>query len=95
MVAPRACSLDEPRERLRRDVLDVALAAAELLDALGVDLDEDDTLSGLREHLSERHPDVAGADDRDVVRGRRRPPVRGRVLRRRSGDLGAGHEAEW
>ena len=71
MVAPSRRSDDELGERLRRDVLDVAVPVEQLLDPTRVDVDEDDLAARLREHLGERQADVAGADDRDVVRLRR------------------------
>ena len=54
------------RERLQnrvRDVLDVALAAVDRLDARRVEIDEDGTGAGLREDECEREAHVAGADD--------------------------------
>ena len=59
--------LDERLQLLRGDVLDVALAAVDRVDDLVDDVDEDDLLAGLGEGLGERHADVAGADDGDVV----------------------------
>ena len=47
-------------------VLDVALAAHQLVDA-GLDhIDQHGRAAGLDEHLRERHADVAGADDGDL-----------------------------
>ena len=57
----------EPRELLRGNVLDVALPAPQPLDTRGVDVHEDDAAARLDEDLRERHADVAGADDGDVV----------------------------
>jgi hypothetical protein len=56
---------DEPAERLRRHVLDVALAAVQALDAVGVDVDEQDVVARLGEHLGQGHADVARTDDCD------------------------------
>ena len=78
---------DESCEHLRGHVLDHALAAVDLRDALGVDVEEDDGAAGLREHLRERDTDVSRADDRDV--DRRRLAV-GRDRRR----LGCSHGGE-
>ncbi len=58
---------DQLGKPLRGDVLDVAVAPEEPLDAPGVDVDEHDPATRLGEHLRERHADVASADDRDLV----------------------------
>jgi hypothetical protein len=58
--------LDELPERVRRDVLDVALAAVQLVDAVLDDVDEHDPPSCICEDLRERHADIAGTDDCDL-----------------------------
>ena len=59
-------ALDERLQDLGRHVLDVALTAVELVDAVGVHVDEDDALPDVGERLGEGHADIAGADDGDV-----------------------------
>ena len=49
-----------------RNVLDVALAAVQLLDAVGLDVHEHDRAPGVGEHLGQRDADVASADDRNL-----------------------------
>ena len=63
----QAALLDELLQLLARDVLDVALAAVQLRDALGADVDEQHRAPGVGEDLGERHADIAGADDCDVT----------------------------
>ena len=63
----QAALVDELLQLLARDVLDVALAAVQLRDALGADVDEQHRAPGVGEDLGERHADVAGADDCDVT----------------------------
>ena len=60
-------ALDERGEAVARDVVDVRLAAVEGGDDVLEHVDEEDAAAGLRERGRERHPDVAGADDGDVV----------------------------
>ena len=62
-------ALDERREPLARDVGDVRLAAVERGDDVLEHVDEEDAAAGLGERGRERHADVAGADDGDVVVG--------------------------
>jgi hypothetical protein len=57
--------LDERRERRRRDVLDVALAAVDGGDALGVDVDEHHRNARFRETATEGEADIARADNGD------------------------------
>ena len=64
-------ALDERGEDRGGHVLDVALAAVQPLDDARIDVEEDDGLSGLGEDPSERHADVAGADDGNVGHDRR------------------------
>ena len=64
--------VDEPPEQLGGDVLDVALAAEDLLDPALADVDQDDAATGVGEDLGEGKPHVAGADDRDIERANRR-----------------------
>ena len=67
---------------LRRDVLDVALAAVERLDDAGLDVDEDDGATGVRKDLCERDADVPRADDGDVrLHAGERLPMRLRAIR--------------
>ena len=60
-------ALDERREAVARDVGDVRLAAVQGGDDVLEHVEEQDAAAGLRERGRERHADVAGADDRDVV----------------------------
>ncbi len=76
---------DEIRKCLGRDVLDVAVAAPQALDALPVDVDEHDSPAGLGEHLRQGDADVARADDGDLVRRGLGGRVRGRGLGGRHG----------
>ena len=50
---------------LGRDVLDVALAAVQLRDAVGLDVHEHDGVARVGEDVCERDADVAGSDDGD------------------------------
>ena len=59
--------LDERRQPLARDVVDVRLAAVEGGDDALDHVDEEDAAAGLGERGRERHADVARADDGDVV----------------------------
>ena len=59
-------ALDELPEHLRRNVLDVALAAVQLVDPVLDDVHEHDAAPGVGEHLRERNADVAGTDDGDL-----------------------------
>ena len=63
----QAALVDELLQLRAGDVLDVALAAVQLRDALGADVDEQDGAPGVGEDLGERDADVAGADDCDVT----------------------------
>src|SRR6266542_2615582 len=58
--------VDEPLQRLGRDVVDVTLAAIDGVHERRDEVDDDDPLPGLRERLRVRQADVAGADDRNV-----------------------------
>ncbi len=55
--------LDERRERLGRDVLDVARALVDPVDDALLDVDQDDVVAGLCEDLRQRQADVARPDD--------------------------------
>jgi hypothetical protein len=57
--------VDVALQRLGGDVADVALAAVELFDTVGLNVDEDDGVARFRKHVGEWHADVAGADDGD------------------------------
>ena len=57
-------------QHLRGHVLDVALAAVQLRDAVGLDVDQHDGVARVREDASERHADVAGPDDGDRAHDR-------------------------
>src|SRR5581483_5083221 len=63
---PDQPALDERLQGVSRHVLDVALAAVDPVDDVALDVDEEDALAGLGEHLGQREPDVPGSDDRDV-----------------------------
>ena len=63
----QAVLADEPAERLRRHVLDVALAAVQPVDPVGVDVDEQDAVARLPEHPRHGHAHVARADDCDTA----------------------------
>jgi hypothetical protein len=60
---------DQRCEPLVRDVRDVRLAPVERRDDVVEHVDEQHAAAGLRERGRERHADVTGADDRDVVVG--------------------------
>ena len=61
-------AVDERREALGGDVLDVALAAVQLLDELGHDVDDEDGAARLGERRGVRDSDVSGADYGNVKR---------------------------
>jgi hypothetical protein len=58
--------VDELPEHLRRHVLDVAVAAVQLVDAVLLNVEEHDAPAGGGEDLGERHAHVAGTDDGDL-----------------------------
>jgi hypothetical protein len=58
-----AARIDVRLQNLGGDVLDVALAPVELLDAVRLDVHEHDGVARVGEDLRERHTDVAGPDD--------------------------------
>ena len=60
-------ALDEGRQPVAGDVGDVRLAAVERSHDILEHVDEQDAAAGLAERGGERHADVAGADDCDVV----------------------------
>ena len=59
---------DERLETLRGDILDVALAAVQLRDELGYDVDDEDGAARLGERRGVRDPDVPRADYGNVKR---------------------------
>jgi len=66
---------DEPLRRQRNealvaDVFDVALAAVQRLDDVRLHVHQEYALPGFAKGCRERHADIAGADDCDVVDGR-------------------------
>ena len=60
-------SLDERRDGLARDVLDIALASLDPFDLGDVDVDQHGCHPGLGEDLGERDADIAGADDGELT----------------------------
>ncbi len=60
-------ALDERSQPLARDVGNVRLAAVESGDDIFDHVDEEDATVGLGERGRQRHADVSGADDCDVV----------------------------
>ena len=74
--------IDVLLQLLRRNVPDMAFAAVQRSDRALLDVDEEDVLAGVREHVGERHADVARADDRDVgLHAGDRLPRRCRAIR--------------
>ena len=80
--------VDEPLQHVRRNVLDVALAAIQHGHALGIAVDQQHAAARLREDLGERDADVAGSDNGDV--GHRRGIVQSRcgAVAARTGRIG-------
>src|SRR6476659_1890811 len=66
MVLRRSQAVDERREGVIADVLDVAAAFAQRLDLAWVGIEADHLVAGLGEGHGERQPDVAEPDDSDL-----------------------------